>query len=363
MAEGIFEVLSSRSDIDHPVCVECTEILVEGLQKRLVGANRERDAYIDFLRQANSDIPSEDEVRKAEKEYQKYQKEERAALADLKKLEAEKAALESEILSLDSVVQDLEIKEERFWGRRNEHFMELSKFRNERDRVNSQYEFDIKQLERFQRANVYNDTFSIGHDGYFGTINGLRLGRLPDRLVEWSEINAAWGHACLLLTTVAEKLAFNFYGYELKPMGSTSQIIEYGPQKPSGNRSTDVSTLEKKKVHELYTSGDYGLGMGLFNRKFDNAMIGFLECLRQLIVYSEKTKVPDANGKMVPWHVILKLNMPTIEKDMIGESSIKMGSWSQWTSACKLTLICCKYLLAHASMQPGAETESSRIRS
>ena len=34
-------------------------------------------------------------------------------------------------------------------------------------------------LDKLERTNVYNDAFCIGHDGVFGTINGLRLGRVP----------------------------------------------------------------------------------------------------------------------------------------------------------------------------------------
>jgi beclin 1 len=346
--ESIFEVLSSRSDIDHPICTDCTEILVEGLQKRLVHANKERDAYVDFLRQANADIPSEDEVRQAEQEHQRAKKEEQSALEELRNLEAEKAELEKDILGLDSVLRDLEIREEKFWEQRNEHFMDLTKYQNERDRVNNQFEFDTKQLQRLQRANVYNDTFAIGYDGYFGTINGLRLGRLPDRAVEWSEINAAWGHTCLLLATVAEKLHFQFFGFELRPMGSTSQIVEYISRKPSGNRSNDTMSQDKKKIHELFTSGDYSLGMALFSRKFDTAMIAFLECLKQLISHAESTQVPGPNGQPVVCPPIPY----KIDKDMIGEASIKLGGFNQemqWTKACKSMLICCKYLLAHAS--------------
>ena len=41
------------------------------------------------------------------------------------------------------------------------------------------YAADSVALERLERTNVYNDAFCIGHDGVFGTINGLRLGRAP----------------------------------------------------------------------------------------------------------------------------------------------------------------------------------------
>ena len=66
------------------------------------------------------------------------------------------------------------------------------------------------ELAKLSRTNVYNDAFCIGHDGVFGTINGLRLGRSANVQVEWSEINAAWGMTVLLLSTIARKVGFVF---------------------------------------------------------------------------------------------------------------------------------------------------------
>lgn len=40
------------------------------------------------------------------------------------------------------------------------------------------YTHDALVLEKLERTNVYNDAFCIGHDGVFGTINELRLGRV-----------------------------------------------------------------------------------------------------------------------------------------------------------------------------------------
>jgi beclin 1 len=348
-ANRVFEILSARSDIDHPICVECTELLVDGLQKRLNSTTKERDAYVEFLRQANADIPSEEEVKHAEKELQQAKKREQTSLAELEKLESEKGALETEILKLEAEARELDVKEEKFWGERNTFTLELNHLRNEKDQVSTQLDHDARLLQRLQRANVYNDTFSIGYDGFVGTINGLRLGRLPDRPVEWAEINAAWGHTCLLLTTVAEKLEFRFHAFELKPMGSSSKIIEYLPRKANDrSRGNDSSLSERARVHELYSSGEYAISVALFNRKFDNAMVAFLECLRQLIQHAQNTEVVGAEGQLVVCPEIPYI----IDKDKIGDVSIKLGGFNQdesWTKACKATLICCKFLLAHAS--------------
>lgn len=60
------------------------------------------------------------------------------------------------------------------------------------------------QLEKLRKSNAYDDVFKILPGPTFYTISGLRLGRLNSHLVEWTEVNAAWGQAVLLLDTLAK---------------------------------------------------------------------------------------------------------------------------------------------------------------
>jgi beclin 1 len=348
-ASRLFEILSARSDIDHPVCVECTDLLVAGLQRRLEAATKERDAYVSFLKQVNADIPTEEEIKESDDALAQAKATEEAAIKELKKLEAEKAAVDEEIAQLEEDARALDVEEEKFWSERNAFAMKLAEFQNVRDSVNLQYDHDTQLLEKLQRTNVYNDTFCISHDGKFGTINGLRLGRLSNVPVDWPEINAAWGHTVLLLQTVADKLGFKFANYELQPMGSTSRIIKYEHQSPSVSRTAanaSASTRPPKKATlELYSSGDMPLGLTFMHRRFDNAMVAFLECMRQLgeFVHQETARGNDSGkGLTLPYK---------IEGEKIGDVSIKLGIAQDdaWSRACKFTLTCCKFLLAHAS--------------
>ena len=43
-------MLSSRTDVDHPMCAECTHLLLEGLHSQLEETKKERDGYIAFER-------------------------------------------------------------------------------------------------------------------------------------------------------------------------------------------------------------------------------------------------------------------------------------------------------------------------
>ncbi|ESZ98142.1 hypothetical protein SBOR_1521 [Sclerotinia borealis F-4128] len=345
----LFEILTARSDIDHPICVECTEMLVDGLQKRLEAATRERDAYVGFLKQVNAEVPTEEEVVEANDLLAKVRADEAAAIEELKKIEAETAVVTEENAQLEEEARALDIEEEKFWSDRNEFAMKLSEFQNIRDSINLQYDHDSQLLEKLQRTNVYNDTFCISHDGKFGTINGLRLGRLSSVPVDWPEINAAWGHALLLLATVADRLGFKFEGYELQPMGSTSRIIRYDYPSPSASRSSsqrgNITRPPKKSILELHSSGDMPLGLTFMHRKFDIAMEAFLECMRQLGTFVEQESARTSEtgrGLKLPYK---------IEGEKIGEVSIKLGIAQDdaWSRACKFTLTCCKFLLAHAS--------------
>jgi beclin len=362
-ATRLFEIISARSDIDHPICTECTDMLLEGLQKRLSTATKEQDAYISFLKTLNSSVPSAEDIEAADQSLKTTLGAETAAYEELLILEKEKAAVDEELAALEEESRQLDLEEEKFWRDRNAFALTLAEFHNERDALNMRYDHDSRQLERLQRTNVYNDAFCIGHDGYFGTINGLRLGRLANPSVDWAEINAAWGQTLLLLATIAERLGFHFQGYRLKPMGSTSKIekIEYpqqlssqtslGTRHPQSN-SQPTSTSPKITSLDLFSSGDLPLNLPWLHRRFDNGMVAFLECLRQLGEYVEKTPPPVSARRGGPVSNT-SLELPyKIKRDKIGDASIKLGfnqNDETWTRACKYTLTCCKYLLAHAS--------------
>ena len=363
----LFEILSSRSDIDYPLCTECTELLLASLQARLLASTKERDAYISFLKELKNNVPSETDVAKAQADLAAAKEEEEKAFTKLKALEQEKAMLAEEVAELEAESRALDQEEEEFWRSRNAFALTLSTLQDTSDALNAAYGHDVQQLERLQRTNVYNDTFCIGHDGNFGTINGLRLGRLaPPNNIEWAEINAAWGTTALLLATVADRLGFLFRGYRIKPMGSSSHIerIEYSnansvasstisTRTPTSPLLNPISRAQQPKTTalELFSSGDLPLGRTILHRRFNDAMVAFLECLRQLGDFVENGKAQTTRGQQSGG-----LKLPyKIDKDKIHGVSIKLGISQDeaWTHACKYTLTCCKFLLAHASNVAG----------
>jgi beclin len=192
----LFDAISGRSDIDYPMCTECADILLETMSAKHAQVKRERDGYLDYIKGLQSEGQvTPDEVAAAEKELDEVlptitwtnveiRRQETAAMEELKAAEAELSNLQSEIARLESESVALNAEEAAFWRSRNAFSLSLEEFQNERDEVNIKYDHDAKLLERLQRTNVYNDAFCITHDGFFGVINGLRLGRLPNKQVK-----------------------------------------------------------------------------------------------------------------------------------------------------------------------------------
>ncbi|CAJ0755860.1 8143_t:CDS:2 [Entrophospora sp. SA101] len=199
----------------------------------------------------------------------------------LKDIEHEREVLKKELEKLEAETSQLDELEENYWKEFNNFHIQLQSFQNDRDSINLKYDHDTKLLEKLHRTNVYNDTFCIGHDGYFGTINGFRLGRSFSRV-----------------------------------------------EKIDGDSITS---------YELYGTGDIAIGRLFQNRRFDSAMVGFLNCLQQLGEYVESEDP--------------KLNLPyRINKDKINDASIRLQfSVEEWTRALKYTLAYLKWILAYAS--------------
>jgi len=377
----LFSVLSSHSDIDHPICTECTALLTAQLEKRLAFALKERDAYTIFLRDTAADIPTDAEREATSSELESLRAQEAAALAELESLEAEEAGLEEEMAALEAEAKELDAEEATYWRERNAFEQELGGYKEERDSLNMRLQHDTAQLERLQRTNVFNDAFNISHDGHFGTINGLRLGRVSGGkggvTVEWAEVNAALGLTCLLLQVVAERLDVKFAGWRLKPCGSTSEIQKVDVVEGSTRHSSTTTTIQTLPLHY---SSDLPLSISFMTRNFDAGMVAFLDCVRQLGKHVERmtaeeggiatmrAKATKTTGQAAASTTVPKpsgLKLPyTITKDTIQETSIKYGTKKDesWTRACKCMLTCCKMLLAHASNVGISEVEGEQGR-
>lgn len=103
---------------------------------------------------------------------------------------------------------------------------------------------------------VLDDAFRIGHSGFLGTVNDMRLGKLPSVPIDWAEINCAWGYIALLLNGIAKAMPDVQFGSKIMLVGSTPYIVQkdynvlnlFNDGKIFGTKRLDEAVAEVLKI-------------------------------------------------------------------------------------------------------------------
>jgi len=318
----LFDMLSDNSQVDHPLCEECTDALLQSMEQQLELAEQDSQEYQEYLTQLGEETEDESSVGQLETELSQLQQEEQQLMADLEQLKLEHCQIDEELNEQTKQREKLEREEDQYWKQYSKHKQELLAAEDEYRSLDCQLRYAQSQLDKLKKTNAFNATFHIWHSGHFATINGFRLGRLPSVPVDWNEINTAWGQTVLLLASLTRKIGLELSRYKLVPYGNYSYI----------------KVLSDDKDLPLYGSGGFRL---IWDTKFDAGMVAFLDCLQQFKEEVEK------GGS--PYCLPYEMDKGKIKDSQSGASySVKMqfNSEEQWTKAMKYMLTNLKWGLA-----------------
>lgn len=260
---------------------------------------------------------------------------------------------------------------------------------------------DHGKRELTATASVINDAFFIWEDPPYFSINNMRLGRSFDNeVVEWQEVNAAWGEVCLLLHVISRKEAFTFRDYVLLPRGRQSLVQDVktgrryelflsedcasGVGSGGADGPTSSSSLDTGLLHKLWSTvlsnpldalassaattsasastvaSTASCPSAISNLdSFNQAMVAFLCCLKELgdaARESERGVNLCLKGKLFP----IKSHVGDAS---ISQFSIKTTGEAQdamrWSEACKYTLTNIKWLCLWSVSHSNAAAKSS----
>ena len=110
----LFNLLSSRTDTDHPLCAECTQTLLSTLQRQLDETKKERDGYLAYEKELRREKERENQgssKEDAEKKIEKLKLDERQVVEQLKEAEREREQLEEDLKQLELDEKALEAEE------------------------------------------------------------------------------------------------------------------------------------------------------------------------------------------------------------------------------------------------------------
>lgn len=224
----LFDILSDQSSVKHPLCEECADFIYDQMDAKYRQAKDEVELYRkheEMLKKSidiHSGEKSNAELESIKAQLDELENEERTLMEQIEAVYKEEREVDKKLQEQKDELAKMDEEESQYWQEYNSLKRIYLACEDEFLSINNQFRYSNSQLEKLKYATVFNIAFHIWHSGQFGTINGFRLGKLPNVQVEWSEINAAWGQAALLLYCLAKKLNLTFERYRLVPYGNYS---------------------------------------------------------------------------------------------------------------------------------------------
>jgi beclin 1 len=321
------EICKAESPLQVPLCKDCATKICSDLRKRLLDLEGEclkyENAYSDQQKKRKSLPYDAESIRR---ELQDLTMQEKELLEELTNLESEERRINNDIRELSRQASDVNEEGDAFYRELRSNHRKLIECNEDTSSLKTEITYMEEQIKNLRAVNVLDMTFCVGIHESYGTINGLRLGRLPHEVIEWNEINAAFGQVALLVQVLGEKVGATFSEYEIDPRGNNSYI----------RRITGSKAIE----YPLFGNGGWK-PFGQLN--LDHAIVGLIYCIMQV------------EGKLKELHKNKENILPyRMEGDRIFENEViyrvkmQFNSEERWTKAMKLLLMNLKRLVALA---------------
>ncbi|XP_057585745.1 beclin-2 [Hippopotamus amphibius kiboko] len=327
-ASDIFDILSGERDVDHPLCEDCTDNLLEQLDVQVTITESEIQNYKCCLE--TREWISEDERETLQEKLKGLELEEARLVQELEEVEKNQERTAADLKAAQAETEMLDQQEKQYRKDYSKLKWQKLELYDALSSVETQLWYSQIQWDQLEKTNIFNATFEIWHDGALPTINNFRLGCLPTVPVCWNEINAAWGQTALLLLALSNTIGLEFQRYQLIPCGNHSHLKSL---------TDDCTELP------LFSNGK---NVFLHN-KFDQAMMAFLDCMQQFKEVAEK----GGSGLRLPYKIHVKKGLMEDPGSGGGFYPIRTHSNTEeeWTKALKLMLINFKCSLTWVSLR------------
>lgn len=162
----LFDILSDQSDVDHPLCEECADIVIDRMDEQLRQLEDESKEYNDYLTslqsEQNSDqIVSDQEVSDLTEKLNNLVAIEKQLMAELEENNEQQKKMDEELERQSSELQRLFAEEDKYWHEYNNVRNSIFTLDDEQQSVDNQLRYAQALFDKLKRTNVFNATFHI----------------------------------------------------------------------------------------------------------------------------------------------------------------------------------------------------------
>lgn len=129
----LFDIMSGQSSIDHPLCEECTDTLLEQLDQQLKITEDELKDYKVFFNKLNDKASLDGDA--LSKELADLRKEEEELIGKLEEVEMERGKVAEKMELEKERSKKLDIEEKKYWMEYSEYQKELLEYEDEQQRL------------------------------------------------------------------------------------------------------------------------------------------------------------------------------------------------------------------------------------
>ncbi|KAI6217566.1 Beclin-1-like protein [Aphelenchoides fujianensis] len=310
---------NSNHPLDVPLCRSCCRSISHDLDEQLGELEKEYTNYknvYDGLIATKESHPFDDENSK--KKLAELSLEEADLMETYANLEKTEAELLAQVQEQQDEQRKMAEQDNVLYKLLRDNHRKLAQQSEENRSLNAQIAYATDYRRQLMRTNVLNLAFFIWHDGEYGTINGLRVGRLPNDQVEWLEINAAFGQMAMLLSIMCQHANLKLERHEIVPCGSHSFIR--------------VTKPDRKVVEcRLYGSGSW---KPFGNAQLDQGILAFVDCFLQL--EARLKELFPKTDRILPYKM---MDDKIVDSDSQYLVRMQLNSEERWTKAMKCLLL------------------------
>lgn len=167
VSSRLFDILSDQSDVEHPLCEECSDFVMDQMDRKLRLLEDEYKEYRNLLDTLESRKQSEDPdkeaqtISKLQEEVDRLQLEESDLLRQLEELGEEQKSVEKDVEQHELELARISQEENKYWQEYNNLKRTFNACDDELQSVNNQLRYSQAQLDKLKRTNAFNATFHI----------------------------------------------------------------------------------------------------------------------------------------------------------------------------------------------------------
>uniref|UniRef100_UPI00398F73E1 beclin-1 isoform X2 n=1 Tax=Pristiophorus japonicus TaxID=55135 RepID=UPI00398F73E1 len=159
VTSDLFDIMSGQTDVDHPLCEECTDTLLDQLDQQLNVTENECQNYkncLEILEQMNE----EDEEQLLE-ELKALNSEEDHLIQELENVEVKRKKVADDLAKVRAETDRLNQEESQYQREYSEFKRQQLELDDELKSVDNQMRYAQIQLDKLKKTNVFNATFHI----------------------------------------------------------------------------------------------------------------------------------------------------------------------------------------------------------